>query len=1476
MFETVRDSVTLLEYRKVVSERFQQVAPVMLANYVAEVPEFLKPYARRPEIADFDGQLYIMGSAQDLPFYCAYIKANPAAEYNVMVFTSEEAARDRAIAVFGADPEDLLALAAAKAPEVVAEDLLDALGDDVSEAGRFSRQSNQSALASRRNNPLAKLRTVSNISNVIKSSIVGFDAKKVNKAPLLIGHSGISKSATIKSVINELNAGVREAEGDWGYRLVDIRAAFFDKMDLLGMVTLTSETDGSTGSLEDQMNERWTDSPKLELLTCTTAFVESCRAMVTKIDAGDVSVTAEDAEFVSRLREYAKTPVMFFDEINRTPKEVMNQLMVMINGHALNDYDISIAPKLAAANLPVEVEKLDELDPEAYEKVIYLVQNVDDAAKVDRFIPYIVSSDDPTIQKGAFDFLNEQDSVQKHPVLQEMVRYGFDNQILHNISDMDTDGKFPTFRGWEDTMNYLSWCIDNNEQPYLMVVKGLLGDKTARDLFRQLEARGVEVDLGTTDTSSFVDHTYRAGLPMMLLGRMGIAKTASIHKAIKQNGDESIRIDLSSTDRVNVGGFPRPAPFLREAFGFGFKEKGAMSKDEAMEMKLKAVRSPLFEQFEAEVKEAGEVPHQTTSYVPNKHLQDKLDAVRAAQSEGKRLVLVFDEINRCSPVVQSAVFEAISDQRFFGCDLKGINYSVVAAGNYDDSEGFDPESMEMGSTFDAAPIDTATMHRFATKIVRELGGDDVDQFMDYLKDTFPAAHYVAERIGKDELMELLNMPYDEMGDEEGEGGLATPVFTMRTLQALHNMLTVQHPYVFANIAMSEAAASVPYAQGAQAQAQAFLNVFDNPNLILYKEDPNMGYPGRELRNSGLQKALGLPNAEAVPVKDIFDAVRDVCISIANGDTDVIEELNTQFGSPSDFMFRAHSVIMEVENALDDSSTQLTYSGIIPSYAMDIVGDGVEQFYIENSVKAAQGVMFDATGLFNESAPDELLSQMISRHMGIVANEAQLDFNEIFMSLLIDTLDSNPELSPSADHLMRLKNVFNAHPLAAARPLSNERFTRFLNDYRNKVAGASAMLEALTKTNIALSDWPKIVDAAMWLFAEASDEKSMSFSQLGLEAYIKPRLENGEALLLLGSTGEVSSRWSSTYFGSKAEAFGFLNQQNLAGMQCLALIELWMLCRDESQLDGLTVRLEGKAALEEGSVTLGTVEGHDGYLYPDYNKLVAHTTKNNDTGFDSGSAVDAAYSLRMRNGFKLARIDGGTARSKQATQNSEWYVDLSFKTNHNGVAVHIKATDVLAVADKALIRYDMESRVDAQDVAKVTAAALLAVAKAATDGVPAVSQALLGDTGREALAQLALLDGDDLSQSAAFLQLNYDVALTKKGGRTEVGKVEAVEMLRRANAPDQRDESGLGMTDVEQMFMILAGTRAPRELDTDKVTAALKTSLEASQSYMPLHVSLSPRGAAIDNGTTERMMDMRKYTINKSLERMAKTLRGVWR
>jgi MoxR-like ATPase len=1486
MFETIRDNVALLEFRKVESEKFETLAPQLLVNYVKDIPDFIRAYPKRPEIAEFDGELHIMGGYQDMPFFMAYIQANPNAEYNIAVFTDEAIAREKAIATYGIDPDQLLALAPLKSVNSVSETLLQEHGyEDVSEAGKFTRAGVAAAAAARKESPLAKLRTTSNISLIIESAITGFDPKKVNKAPLLLGHSGISKSATIKSVINKLNAGISEADGNWGYRLVDIRAAFFDKMDMLGMITLTSETDGSDDSLASQMNERWSDSPKLELMTCTTSFVESCRAMVSKINSGDVTVTSDDAEFEKRLREYAKTPVMFFDEINRTPKEVMNQLMVMINGHKLNDYDISIAPKLAAANLPVEMEKLDDVDEEKYEKLMYLVQNVDDIAKVDRFIPYIVSSDDLTIQKGAYDYLTTKGEVTTNKVLQELCDYALDQELLHDIAKIDINGKFPTFRGWEDTMTYLGWCLKNKEMPLSDVLLGILGEDTARDLSRWLESSGVEVDTETDDQESFTDHTYRSGLPMMLLGRMGIAKTAGINKAIEKNGDEAIRIDLSSTDRVSVGGFPRSAPFLREAFGFGYKGKtSANTLDEALSLKLEAVTSPLFEEFETEVKARGDVPDQTTSYVPNKQLQDQLNKMRAGQADGKRLVLVFDEINRCTPTVQSAVFEAISDARLFGCDLSGIDYSVVAAGNYDDSQGMDAEMGDMGSTFDAAPIDTATMHRFATKIVREVREKDVQNFREFLQKQFPAAAYIADKMGDEVLMELLNKPYDELDDSDDAdagrartGGMARPVFTMRTLPAIHNMLETTHPYVFAHIAMDEAAASVALADSPKAQANAFLTIFDDPKLIFKQVDADMGYPRAELRSSGLLKTFGFTSQPDVKMTDVWAGFRDKCISIVNGETAVIEEIEAQYGDLQSFMFRAKMVLTDQEEYLEADTTHKTFEALIPEYAQDAIGEFIGEYYKEQSVKAAQVQMFDEIDFFDESRGDEELDQMVNRYMGSVMNSAYLEFDQIFMNLLVAILDRNPEARPSAEHMLRLKSIYNNNPIAAARPISDVKFSRFLNDYQNKVVGASTMMETLLNTVIDLNDYPLIVEATIAIVANHELSKSgryatklESFEQL--IAYANEQIDKGADLMLDAPTDADARRYGTGYFGDIDTAIGYLTRKGLGLQQALAATALFAQIIGKSELNVALQHFDGYTRKGvTGAYVLGTAIGHDGYAYPDVNTLIFKGATYNT---DYRGVEDVAL-LRLRGGFDLVSIDEGDHDEDFMEDNPTWFVNYTYKGNYQGVTVTLKAFDVLAVTDKVLGSVTLDHDVLTNDAAKERAIPLmiLAQAKALSGDKPALADNFIGDAGRDKLALLDALDAEDVNANAAFLQLSYDISIIKKGGRNEVEKVQALDLLARPNAPIIiGDQNETGFNAAETATLMLHQNRVGLFPDKAEVATAMRKNAKSLGGYLPNGLGDVYTSQTLD----DKDYKLNQYNMNASLTRMAKSLRGVWK
>lgn len=711
--KTVQDLAPHFDYARFLKYETIQVDDIrdLISNY-KEVPEVFTP--RKPTLVRTGNQLIIKGSMFSLPFNAAYIKKNPGDKYLVEVFEDPAQASARFEASFGMDIEEYESnlmgeeLAPPTPEEKATESLAEAL--DIVEG-----------------------RSQSDASIILRQSLESYTPNS-DKAPLLIGHTGISKSAIVNSVVDDMNEASL-GSGGWGYRVVEMRSAFIDKTDFLGFVDKQTHT-----TPEGEILNVWTDSPKKEILACSTEFINETREFLKNTER-----TEDNADLYDKLKDLAKTPVLFLDEVNRAPKFIVGQLMIIINSSRVNNYDISIAPKVAAANLPVGVE--EKLDPSKEELLNYLVEDLDIAA-VGRFRKIVITSEDPSIISSTYKFLKKKYKGDKR--VRNLLLWARDNGMLYDIARVDNNGKFPTFRGWDDLCKYLAYCNDNNITPLKTVVDGLIGQQV------DIRSSGYFSVLDESDsTDLFIEHTLDSGLPMCLLGRLGIAKTAKIEKYAKKKNALVERIDLTAEDRATVNGYPEQAGFLESIVGLEHKE------------------DTLFKSMTERLAKNPNVPRMTTSFSPHKSIVRKIEEARET---GQPIVLFFDEFNRCTPSVQSAIFEAISEKRYRGVDLTGVNFSVVAAGNWEkplDRKDYYGEDVE---------VDSATLMRFAAKFITEIGEEDYQSFKDYVRKDHPVAFQFLEVIGDERSREMLNyMP------EEGEVTLQTPIFSFREVTELESI-----------------------------------------------------------------------------------------------------------------------------------------------------------------------------------------------------------------------------------------------------------------------------------------------------------------------------------------------------------------------------------------------------------------------------------------------------------------------------------------------------------------------------------------------------------------------------------------------------------------------------------------------------------------------------------------------------------------
>lgn len=853
--QQVLDIFPHFNYARVVHTQSQQIPQSAVANLFAEV-DAIVPAIIKPSFVLFAGKIMIAGGTYDVIWGSAYYLTHPDEQYVVDIYDAEDEALSRFEAVWGYD--------------------YFAHGDHQVVERREVREELTPA------DIYFTSDAVQSIFDYCADYEKSFSTKGLlpDSSPIYLGHTGASKSSFVKAAVSKLN---KSGVGKYGFRLVDIRAPFLDKNDLLGFVA-------------EQTNEQgisvFTDSPNMKLLTCTTQFVQQCRKIIER-DADDMnrmgerwgkeevlskayhilneagvarlyddevplerpipienmpdekldseinrvdaelqkpevdsriasqelaSIRAEmaqmraelaaskaqqakthpeeplrtatdtdKAKLYKKLKYYAQTPIMWFDEINRAPMFIYNQIMGMINRSALENYQLDICPKMAAGNAAIECA---DVDADKLKLINYFTQNIADGAAVDRFKPvYYISSKDTSVLLSSAEWL-----IENYPakLCVALVEWAHNNDWLYSVKSIDSNGKFPTFRGWEDTCKYLSYwekTLKGKEKLHLNIFASLLGDNILDPIKPEIEKLigADQIDYSQSDTV-LLSHTMGAGIPTLLLGKMAIGKTAILKEAGENincdvvdisgkqlsqqtaTDDQGVAVgfkggvfvesvDLCTQDPTTVGGSPTPGPFFATLMSLPLPRDGRDNDDIVdYQQERENTTSDFFKDIEREFITNPGVPKQTTRFLPSASIQARIDEIRSLAKRGikKKLILNFDELNRCQPVVQSAIFEAISEKRFRGCDLTGIDVSVVATGNYQTEK----EIGEVGRLYNVFPVDSANLMRFATVYMTEYTPDRFRKFMKWAKINLPLAYDMMSNMTEDEALALLNTPIE--------------------------------------------------------------------------------------------------------------------------------------------------------------------------------------------------------------------------------------------------------------------------------------------------------------------------------------------------------------------------------------------------------------------------------------------------------------------------------------------------------------------------------------------------------------------------------------------------------------------------------------------------------------------------------------------------------------------------------------------
>ena len=624
------------------------------------------------------------------------------------------------------------------------------------------------------------------------------------KVPLLIGHTGVAKSAIVKAAAQ--NAGMR---------LIDIRCGFIDKTDIEGYTTV----------LEDE--GVFEQAPMMELITATDQFLANVRNFLEKNgDRKDLS--PEDQAYLSKLREMAKTPVIFFDEVNRAPISVRNAFTNILNKKQFLTYSMEEAKVVSAANAPIFNQGINDEDMIEF----YMTKEMDDIASLERFISIPIDPRSPQTRGNWLDWAANRRQPPFDPFIMKFLEDNPD--AAYDISSIQkaaqamskepaelSDVKMTTYRGWEQMNDYYVAQIKEKDEFFSQLVMNILGNTDAASKFMTyLTRKGKKKrrdDFETDDLTQSLEEGLDAGVPVLLAATTSVGKTSRVRNYAKRHGTEFIEIDLALKDRTQIRGVPEAVPISR-ALGFGIADD--------------VQHSELAEAFGQAVDADPKLPKATTAFVPDKTIVERL---KNALANNKKVTIFFDEVNRCKPVVMSAVFEAISDNRFMGVHFPPGAIQVVAACNVGD---------QFGGTTRLDPAFTARFFMARKDVVDESDYNAFKTWASGPEGLDPVLARVVESLGYDK--------YNDMMAQVGKRTLETNVPTSRAIESLSKL--VQHSVL-----------AKSYMRGFLITINRDFDDMSNDDIIARMHDPD--WVGNR-PNSAVMMDMGGGQEEYISGKDI--------------------------------------------------------------------------------------------------------------------------------------------------------------------------------------------------------------------------------------------------------------------------------------------------------------------------------------------------------------------------------------------------------------------------------------------------------------------------------------------------------------------------------------------------------------------------------------------------------------------------------
>jgi MoxR-like ATPase len=593
------------------------------------------------------------------------------------------------------------------------------------------------------------------------------DSTSNETVPLLIGPTGVFKSATIKELCAK-----------YDYRLVDFRVAFTSRLDYSGLYEKI-DIDGKDYSQA---------CPMEELVTCSDGFREYCeRALVllknklvkgtrevTTISNGKDKVVTEEPlnneqidsinKMINDYTFYAKTPVLFFDEITRNKDGgVEGVLTTLLNQKRFNDMTLKKAKFVAATNLNIDNQSLD---------YIYDVNLDIDKAYANRFMPIKIFPKE--VEGRWFDWANTMKTEKVKNTDGTFSKSVTSNSNIHNcvlkfleknsdevynekyvLDEFNRTGSiidasatsFPNYRTWDLTSSYL-YSVDaaGNKEVNPAAVSGLIGGsvgaKFVNFLYTECGYKERPTEKGS-ELDNFVKDTLDAGTPALLIGPSSLGKTSRIEAYGETMGAEIIHINLAAVDRVDVMGLPTKKSILKFVTG----EVDPTLKDVAQDMKKIII----------DLQKEGTygLTPMVTVKAPDAGVKERF---KKAYEAGQTIILFFDECNRVTnTTVMSCIFEAISDHRIFGIDFADHKdkVKIVAACNlgskYKGAKAIDPALSARFAVFKKDSYELSDVDSFVKFLERQVDKGKADPILlNFLKDTISSS-----MDGKQKLMDWI-------------------------------------------------------------------------------------------------------------------------------------------------------------------------------------------------------------------------------------------------------------------------------------------------------------------------------------------------------------------------------------------------------------------------------------------------------------------------------------------------------------------------------------------------------------------------------------------------------------------------------------------------------------------------------------------------------------------------------------------------